>query len=351
MSFKKINTLPTPAKLHHLYPLTQEMAEAKASRDREIKQILTGTSDKLLIIVGPCSADCEDSLLEYTSRLAKLQEAYRERLLLVPRVYSSKPRSNGSGYKGILHQPDPFSPPDLANGISMLRRLHYLVLKETGLSTADEMLYPENYEYVWDLLSYLTVGARSCEDQFHRFAASGSDIACGIKNPTNGSMDALLDSVFASQHPHQFIYRGSVVETEGNPYAHCILRGYTDSSGGSHPNYGFACMDELTDKYAKRNLKCPAVIIDANHANSGKAYLKQRDIILETLEKRKQAPAVYRFLKGFMIESYLYDGCYNQPECSARESSAHMPGLSLTDPCLGWDKTASLLEEIYRMSK
>lgn len=336
MLFKR--KLPIPMELKEMYPMSMALEEAKHKRDEEIKAIFDGRSDRFLLVIGPCSADSADAMLEYAHRLAVLQEKTKDKLLLVPRVYTNKPRTVGDGYKGMLHQPDPEKDSDLWRGIISIRKLHMDVLRETGLSTADEMLYPENHRYLSDLLSYVAVGARSSEDQQHRLTASGLDIPCGMKNPTSGDLSILMNSITAAQHPHAFIYRGWEVESTGNPYAHAILRGYVSKHGESHPNYHYEDLELTAQLYAEKKLVNPAVLVDTNHANSGKQYAEQIRIAKEVLHSRRYSEQIRKLVKGLMIESYLEDG--------AQKIGEHVYGKSITDPCLGWESTERLLLDL-----
>ena len=317
--------LPIPAEVKALYPLTRAMKETFERHDGEIKAVLSGADDRLLLIVGPCSADREDSVMAYLDRLSRLAERVRDRLVIVPRVYTNKPRTSGEGYLGLLHQPDPDGKPDLFRGLVVCRELHIRALAETGFSCADEMLYPENYKYFDDLLAYVAVGARSVEDQQHRLTASGAEVPVGMKNPTSGDLSIMLNAVAAAQHPHDFIYRGWAARSTGNPFAHAILR------GSAVPNYRYDDLLRLADLYAERDLQNPAVIVDANHANSGKDPEKQPQIVFDVLESRRKNTAVKNLVRGFMVESYLEDG--------AQKAGEHVFGKSITDPCLGWEKT------------
>ena len=339
MAFEFINKLPTPAEIKEQFPLAADLALRKAQRDEEVKKIISGESDKFLVLIGPCSADNEDAVLDYTSRLIDVQEKTKDRLVIVPRVYTNKPRTTGDGYKGMLHQPDPEKRPSMAEGLHAIRHLHMRVLKETGFSTADEMLYPDNVSYLDDIMSYIAVGARSVENQQHRLTASGMDIPVGMKNPTSGDLSVMLNSVIAAQHPHHFIYRGCDVETSGNPLAHTILRGGVDKYGQTIPNYHYEDLMRLYDLYSKKDLQNPAVIVDVNHSNSGKQYKEQIRIVSEVLHSRNYNPDVRKLVKGVMIESYLLEG--------RQDISDHMtPGCSITDPCLGWEDTERLLYDI-----
>ena len=330
--------LPIPKDTKERYPVPEDALARKAERDEEIRKIFTGQSDKLLIVVGPCSADAEEPVMEYIRRLARVQEQVKDRLLLVPRIYTNKPRTTGEGYKGMLHQPDPSGLPDLYHGILAIRHLHARALIETGLSTADEMLYPANHRYLSDLLSYVAVGARSSENQEHRLVASGIDVPVGLKNPTGGDLSVMMNSITAAQHGHSFIYRGWAVETAGNPLSHAILRGYVNKHGQSLPNYHYEDLILLASLYAKSELANPAVIVDTNHANSGKKYDEQPRICKEVLHSCRHNADIRRLVKGFMIESYLVDGC--------QKVGGNVFGQSITDPCLGWEATEKLLLDI-----
>ena len=301
--------LPVPQEIKERYPLTQALARTKADRDRQIAEVFTGGSERLVLLIGPCSADREDAVLDYCTRLAALQEQVRDRLILIPRVYTNKPRTTGQGYKGLLHQPDPEGKEDMLEGVIAIRRLHTQVLASTGLSTADEMLYPADYRYISDLLSYAAVGARSVENQEHRLTASGLGIPVGMKNPTSGDISVMLNAIAAAQMGHTFIYRGWEVETTGNPMAHAILRGYVNRHGESLPNYHFEDLEHLYEAYRARNLSNMSLIVDANHANSRKDPHQQRRICKEVLHSCRQDPNLKGLVKGFMVESYLESGC------------------------------------------
>ena len=336
MNMEFVRKLIIPKEIKEMYPVSAEMAALKAERDVEIKNIFEGKSDKLLLVIGPCSADREDAVLDYISRLRRVQDKVSDKILIVPRIYTNKPRTTGDGYKGMLHQPDPNERPDMLKGIISIRKLHMRALAETGFSCADEMLYPENHRYLSDLLSYVAVGARSVEDQQHRLTASGLDIPVGMKNPTGGDLSVMMNSITAAQHKHTFIYRGWEVHSEGNPHAHAILRGYVNKHGQSLPNYHYEDLKALSELYAASGLKNPAVVIDTNHANSGKKPLEQVRIAKEVLHSCRYSPEVKKLVKGLMIESYIEDG--NQKigdEC--------VYGKSITDPCLGWEKTERLI--------
>ena len=336
MIFKR--KLPIPKEIKEQYPLTTELSQIKARRDKEIADVFTGKSSKMVLIIGPCSADREDAVLEYCERLAKLQETVSDKLVLIPRVYTNKPRTTGDGYKGLLHQPDPRKTSDMLEGVIAIRRLHTNVLANTGLPTADEMLYPDNYRYLSDLLSYVAVGARSVENQEHRLTSSGIDIPVGMKNPTSGDISVMLNSIMAAQHPHTFIYRGWEVDTTGNPLAHAILRGYVNKHGESMPNYHFEELERLYNAYTAKGLQNMALIVDANHANSGKKYQEQPRICKEVLHSCRHSGEIKSMVKGFMIESYLEPGC--------QKIGDDVYGKSITDPCLGWEDTVRLVQDI-----
>ena len=330
--------LPIPKEIKEQYPVTPEMAAVKAKRDEKIKKVFTGESDKFLLIIGPCSADYESSVMDYVTRLAKVQEQVKDKLILIPRIYTNKPRTTGEGYKGMLHQPDPLTDSDMLKGVTKIRKLHMRVLSETGLTSADEMLYPDNHRYLSDLLSYVAVGARSVENQQHRLTASGIDVPVGMKNPTGGDISVMLNSVKAAQCSHTFIYRGWEVESNGNPLAHAILRGWTNSQGQNISNYHYEDIVALIDAYNKKGLENPAVIIDTNHANSGKQYLEQIRISNDVIHSIHQNNDIKKIVKGLMIESYIEDG--NQKVTDT------VYGKSITDPCLGWEKSEKLILEI-----
>ena len=339
MSFKFVKQLPSPEEIKEMSPVTEEMKKVKETRDRLIQDVITGNSDKFLVIVGPCSADNEEAVCDYTNRLAKVQEKVADRLVLVPRIYTNKPRTTGEGYKGMLHQPDPEAKPDVLAGILAIRHMHIRSIKETGLTSADEMLYPDNWHYLSDLLSYVAIGARSVENQEHRLMVSGLDIPVGMKNPTSGDFSVMMNSVIAAQNSHNFIYRGMDVTTEGNDLAHVILRGGVDKYGTCIPNYHYEDLVRLVDVYAKKDLKNPAAIIDANHSNSNKQFKEQIRIVSEILHSRRYNDDVKKMVKGVMIESYIEEG--NQKICD------HMTyGKSITDPCLGWEDTEKLIYKI-----
>lgn len=338
MGFEYVSKLPTPDEIRAQFPLAPALAEEKAKKDKAIKDVFTGNSDKFLVIIGPCSADREDSVCEYVSRLAKVQEKVKDKLILIPRIYTNKPRTTGDGYKGLLHQPNPEQKPNLYEGLIAIRKLHMRVIEETGFSTADEMLYPENLTYLSDVMSYIAVGARSVENQQHRLVSSGIDVPVGMKNPTSGALSVMLNAVHAAQHGHEFIYRSWEVKTEGNPLTHCILRGAVNKHDQCLPNYHYEDLKLLHELYAERNLKNPACIVDANHSNSNKQYMEQIRIVKEVLHSRRHSSDIRDFVKGVMIESYLEPG--------SQKVGEHCYGKSITDPCLGWDDSERLLYEI-----
>ncbi len=333
-----VRELPHPSEIKAAHPLSQELIDIKAERDKKTAKIFTGESDKFLLIIGPCSADNEDSVLDYITRLRELQEKVSDKIFMIPRIYTGKPRTTGDGYKGMLHQPDPAAMPDLKSGIIAVRNLHMRALAETGFSSADEMLYPENFSYLDDLLSYIAIGARSVENQQHRLVSSGVSIPVGMKNPTGGDISVMMNSITAAQHPHAFIYRGCEVRSDGNPYAHAILRGYVNDRGQSFPNYHFEDLNRLAATYAEKGLKNPALVVDTNHSNSGKQYLEQPRIAKEILHSMRHSSEVKKLVKGLMIESYIEDG--------SQKIGENIYGKSITDPCLGWEKTEKLVLEI-----
>ena len=337
-NMKFIRKLPIPMDVKAQYPLKPEYAAKKALRDAEIANVFTGKDSRLILVIGPCSADREDAVLDYIARLAVLQERVADKILIVPRIYTNKPRTTGDGYKGMVHQPNPDAAEDMLAGIIAIRRIHTRAIEETGLFCADEMLYPENYRYLSDLLSYVAIGARSVENQQHRLTASGIDIPVGMKNPTGGDISVMLNSITAAQHSHTFLYRGWECVSAGNPLAHAILRGYVNQHGESHPNYHFEELIELYKAYSARNLQNMAVIVDTNHANSGKKWAEQPRICKEVLHACRHSAEIKSYVKGFMIESYLEDG--------AQKIGEHVYGKSITDPCLGWEKTERLVLDI-----
>ena len=308
MSFEFIKKLPTPAEIRKELPLPAELVKIKEERDAEIRDVLTGKSNKFLVIIGPCSADNEDSVCDYVNRLARVNEQVKDKLILIPRIYTNKPRTTGEGYKGITSQPDPEKKPDFLAGLMAMRKMHIRAIQETGLTAADEMLYPENWGYVSDILSYVAIGARSVEDQQHRLTVSGFDVASGMKNPTSGDFSVMLNSVYAAQHPHHFVYRGYEVETTGNPLTHVVLRGAVSKHGNSTQNYHYEDLIRLCDMYAKMDLVNPAAIIDANHSNSGKQFKEQIRIVKEVMHNRQLSQDIHNMVKGVMIESYIEEG-------------------------------------------
>lgn len=338
MSFEFIREVISPEELRKAFPLPEKDALIKKERDKKIKEVITGESDKFLVIIGPCSADNEDAVCDYISRLARVQEKVEDKIIIIPRLYTNKPRTTGEGYKGVVHQPDPEKDPDLQEGLITMRRMHLRAIAETGLTVADEMLYPENWPYVMDVLSYVAVGARSVENQQHRLTISGMDIPAGMKNPTSGDLSVMLNSVVAAQASHTFLYRKWEVKTSGNPLAHTILRGAVNKHGQAIPNYHYEDLIRLLNMYQERNLKNPATIVDANHANSNKKYDEQPRIVKEVLHSRRINPDIAKLVKGVMIESYIESG--NQPV------NGHIYGKSITDPCLGWEESEKLIYTI-----
>lgn len=338
MSIHYKKEIISPEVLQELYSLTPEQKKQKKIRDAQIRDVITGDSDKFLLIIGPCSADHEDSVCEYITRLAKMQEKVEDKILIIPRIYTNKPRTTGEGYKGIVHQPDPEKEPDFMEGLIAMRKMHLRAIAETGLFSADEMLYPENWPYISDILSYVAVGARSVEDQQHRMTVSGMDVPAGMKNPTSGDLSVMLNSCIAAQSSHTFLYRGYEVTTDGNPLAHTILRGAVNKHGQSIPNYHYEDLERLHEKYSLLELKNPACIVDANHSNSGKKYYEQPRIVDEILHSRMVNPAISELVKGVMVESYLLPGC--------QKINEHEFGKSITDPCLGWEETERLIDKI-----
>ena len=338
MNMQFFRKLPIPQEVKSEYPISDEMAAVKRERDEEIKAVFNGDSDKFLLVIGPCSADHREPVLEYISRLCRIQEQVKDKIIIIPRIYTNKPRTTGEGYKGMLHQPNPDEKPDLYKGIVAIRELHRSALADYGFTCADEMLYPENHRYLSDLLAYVAVGARSVENQQHRLTASGLNIPVGMKNPTGGDISVMINSIKAAQHGHTFIYRGWEVKSAGNQYAHAILRGYLDFAGKSVSNYHYEDVLRLSDAYAESGLTNPAVIIDTNHNNSGKRYLEQIRIANEVVDNRAINDDIRRLVKGLMIESYLVDG--------RQDVGGTVFGQSITDPCLGWEKTEQLILQI-----
>ena len=331
--------LPIPKEIKAQFPLSADSEKALKARQDEINKIFSGESDKFALIVGPCSADREDAVLDYIYRLREVEEKVKDKIVIIPRIYTNKPRTTGEGYKGMLHQPDPNADPDMLKGILAIRNIHMRAIAETGFGCADEMLYPENYRYLSDLLAYVAIGARSVENQQHRLTSSGLDIPVGMKNPTGGDISVMMNAIKAGQASHVFLYRGWEVKTHGNPLTHAILRGYVDKFGKSHPNYHYEDLYNLYETYQASGLINPAVVVDTNHANSGKKYLEQVRIAKEILHSCRYSKDVKSIVKGLMIESYIEDG--TQKIC---DNSIY--GKSVTDPCLGWEKTEKLIYEI-----
>lgn len=333
--------LPIPQVIKQEYPVSAEMEQLKNKRDSEIRAVFEGKSDKFLLVIGPCSADNREAVFDYISRLRRVEDEVKDKIIIIPRIYTNKPRTTGAGYKGMLHQPNPDEKPDMLKGIVAIREMHLNALKDYGFTCADEMLYPENHRYLSDLLSYVAVGARSTEDQQHRLTASGLDIPTGMKNPTSGDLSIMMNSIKAAQSGHTFIYRGWEVKSEGNPLTHAILRGYTDFAGKNISNYHYENLVDVCEMYAKSGLTNPAAIIDTNHANSSKKYLEQIRIAKEVVENCGQNADIKKLVKGLMIESYIEDGA----QCVGE----HVYGKSITDPCLGWEKTEKLILELADM--
>lgn len=338
MSFEFIRKLPTPAEIREKYPLPENLAKIKTERDAQIADVFTGKSDKFLMIIGPCSADNETAVLDYVNRLAKVQEKIKDKIIVIPRIYTNKPRTTGQGYKGMLHQPDPEKKPDMLEGLLAIRHMHIRSIAETGLTAADEMLYPENYRYFEDILSYVAIGARSVEDQQHRLTSSGMDIPCGMKNPTSGNLSVMMNSVVAAQGGHTFLYRGHEVKTSGNPLTHTILRGSVNKHEQCIPNYHYEDLILLHQLYEEKNLLNPACIVDCNHSNSNKQFMDQVRITKDVIHSRNNSEPIKKLVKGLMIESYIEGGCQKIGE--------HIYGKSITDPCLGWEDTERLLLDV-----
>ena len=338
MSMNFHRKLPIPQEVKKEFALTDRMVQAKAERDEKIKAVFEGKSDKFILIIGPCSADHSEPVLEYISRLRKIEEQVKDKIIIIPRIYTNKPRTTGQGYKGMLHQPDPEAKPDMYKGLVAIRELHLAALRDYDFSCADEMLYPENYRYLSDLLSYVAVGARSVENQQHRLTASGIEAPVGMKNPTGGDLSVMMNSIVAAQSSHTFLYRGWEVTSDGNPYTHAILRGYVDYSGRSVSNYHYEDLLRVEELYEKSKLQNPSVIVDTNHNNSGKQYLEQIRIAKDIVHSRNHNSTIKSLVKGLMIESYLEDG--------AQKAEEHIFGKSITDPCLGWKKTERLILDI-----
>ncbi len=338
MSMNFLRKLPVPTQIKSHYPLTKEMQAVKAARDEEIKAIFSGKSDKFILIIGPCSADNREAVLDYISRLRLLQDEVKDKIFIIPRIYTNKPRTTGDGYKGMLHQPDPDETPDMLKGIVAIRDLHMEALRDYDFSCADEMLYPENYRYLSDLLAYVAIGARSVENQQHRLTSSGLEVPVGMKNPTSGDLSIMMNAITAAQHKHTYIYRGWEVKSDGNPYAHAIMRGYIDYAGKSASNYHYEDLVKLNELYQNTNLSNHSAIIDTNHANSGKQYLEQVRIAKDVVYSRNHNNDIKNMVKGLMIESYIEDG--------AQKIGEHIYGKSITDPCLGWEKSRELVLKI-----
>lgn len=338
MSFNYIQEMPSPEDIYKVMPLAKNLKEMKKNRDEEIKKVFIGESEKFLLIIGPCSADNEDSVLAYTNKLAEIQEKVKDSIIIIPRIYTNKPRTTGEGYKGMLHQPDPNQAANLFEGIKAIRNIHIRVIQETNLTCADEMLYPENYAYLDDLLSYVAIGARSVENQQHRLTVSGIDVPVGMKNATSGDLSIMFNAIKAAQVKHKFIFRGWEVGTSGNPLTHAILRGAVNQYGTSIPNYHYEDLVAVIEQYKKRDLINPAIIIDTNHANSNKKYKEQPRIAREIMDNRIYDKKLKKYVKGLMIESYLEEGCQNIGD--------NVWGKSITDPCIGWEDTQKMIFEI-----
>ena len=338
MSFQYVREMPGVSDILESIPVADDLKEIKEKRDREIKAVFQRESDKFLVIIGPCSADNEDSVCEYVSKLAGLQDEVKEKLILIPRIYTNKPRTTGEGYKGMAHQPKPSEAPNMVKGLKAIRKMHIRALRESHLSAADEMLYPGNYPYLADILSYVAVGARSVESQLHRLTISGIDVPAGMKNPTSGDLEVMLNSVQAAQMPHVFVYNSWEVKTSGNALTHCILRGAVDQYGTNFPNYHYEDLKRLAESYKKRNLSYPAIIVDTNHANSNKKFAEQPRIAKEVMRSRQNSKTLRNNVKGLMIESYLVEG--------TQKISENIYGKSITDPCLGWDDSERLIRDL-----
>jgi len=338
MPFQYIRQIPSVEEIKQEIPLSPELQKLKAQRDSAIRKIFLRENKKFILVIGPCSAHDENAVCEYTNRLAKVQEKVKECILIIPRIYTNKPRTTGAGYKGMAHQPNPTENPNMLEGLKAIRRMHIRSFEETGMPAADEMLYPNNYPYLDDVLSYVAIGARSVEDQFHRLTVSGMDVPAGMKNPTSGDLDVMLNSVHAAQIPQDFIYNGWEVRTPGNPLAHCILRGAFNQYGQCIPNYHFEDLKMLSEMYIKRKLKYPTILVDTNHANSAKQYKEQLRISLEIMKNRQQSEIIKNMVKGLMIESFIVEG--------AQDVNGTVYGQSITDPCIGWEDTESLIKRI-----
>ena len=338
MSFHYVAKLPTPEEIRKEFPVPERLSKLKQLRDAEIRDVITGKINKFLLIIGPCSADNEDAVCDYVNRLARINDKVKDKLILIPRIYTNKPRTTGEGYKGIVSQPDPEKKPDFTSGLIAMRKMHIRAIEESGLTAADEMLYPDNWGYVEDILSYVAIGARSVEDQQHRMTVSGFDVPAGMKNPTSGTLSVMLNSIYAAQHPHSFIYRGYEVSTGGNPLAHAVLRGSVNKHGRSLPNYHYEDLAMLHSLYQEFDLVNPACIIDANHNNSNKEYEQQIRIVKEVMHSRKLNSDIHNMVKGVMVESYIEEGCQKIGE--------GIYGKSITDPCLGWEESERLIYDI-----
>lgn len=341
MAFKFIKRLPSPAEIREEYPVSERLTAIKQERDKIIRDVFTGESDKFLVIIGPCSADNEEAVCDYVNRLARVQEKVRDKVILIPRIYTNKPRTTGEGYKGMVHQPDPEKKPDMLAGIIAIRKMHMRAAEESGLTAADEMLYPENWRYLSDILSYVAVGARSVEDQQHRLTVSGFDIPAGMKNPTSGDFSVMLNSVYAAQHSHDFIFRGWEVKTTGNELTHTILRGAVNKHGQSMPNYHYEDLELLLKMYNKMDLKNPTCIVDANHSNSNKKYMEQIRIVKEVMHSRNHDAGIKKLVKGVMVESYIEGG--------SQKVGERVYGKSITDPCLDWESSEKLIYDIAEL--
>ena len=338
MNMEFTRKLPIPKEIKEQYPVTEKMQKIKDSRAKEIADVFEGKSDKFILVIGPCSADAREPVLDYISRLRKVEDEVKDKIIIIPRIYTNKPRTMGTGYKGMLHQPDPDQKPDMLKGIVAIRDLHLSALADCGFTCADEMLYPENHRYLSDLLAYVAIGARSVENQQHRLTASGLAIPVGMKNSTGGDLSVMMNAIAAAQAKHTFLYRGWEVHSQGNPFAHAILRGYTDFAGKNVSNYHYEDLVNLYDLYQKSGLSNPAVIVDCNHANSGKKWLEQIRIAKDVVHSCGYNDDVRKMVKGLMIESYIEDG--------AQKIGEHIYGKSITDPCLGWEKTEKLILDI-----
>jgi 3-deoxy-7-phosphoheptulonate synthase len=342
MSFECVRKLPNAEELKQKYPFKEDLAKSKAERDIEIRNIFTGMDNRLLLIIGPCSAHHEDAVSEYVKRLARLQEKVKDKILMIPRIYTNKPRTNGLGYKGMLHQPDFKKDSDMVSGLEAIRHMHIRIFDESRLAAADEMLYPENYPYLSDVLSYVAIGARSVENQQHRLTASGFDIPVGMKNPTSGDLGVMFDSILASQSSHVLVYTGWEVKTDGNDLTHAVLRGAVDKDGKPQPNYHYESLAKAANIYRERGLSNPAIIVDTNHANSGKLFHEQPRIAKEVMNSRNHSDSLKGVIKGLMVESYLLEGAQN--------SNGNEFGKSITDPCLGWDASERLIYDLAEMA-